>query len=246
MLTRLDHLVIAVRDLKEAVEEYTARGFSVVSGGRHAVGTHNALISFEDGSYLELIAFYEPRPDHRWWEPLQSGGGLIDFCFETDDLVGDTRKLREAGVRIGDPEEKNRIRPDGYEVRWMYSLALDGDRGVAPFIIEDLTPRGERVPRPGPHGNGLSAVSRVVIALSTQARRAAEGWYGAVLGVGGVEIFDEELEAAGVRFAIGPQRLDLLVPSVPHSPIATRLRHRGPSPYSATLVGEGHEQVLYC
>ena len=66
MLTAIDHLVIAVPDLAAAIKTYRDLGFSVVPGGRHTgVGTDNALIVFRDASYLELVGFYEPRPDHR-------------------------------------------------------------------------------------------------------------------------------------------------------------------------------------
>ena len=76
MLTAIDHLVIAVRNLEAAAEDYRSLGFTVVPGGRHpGVGTYNALIAFADSSYIELIGFYEPRADHRWWAPLQRGGG---------------------------------------------------------------------------------------------------------------------------------------------------------------------------
>ena len=80
MLKAVDHLVIAVRDLEKASDDYRDLGFSVVPGGRHpGVGTYNALIAFADTSYFELIGFYEPRDDHRWWTPLQRGGGLVDY-----------------------------------------------------------------------------------------------------------------------------------------------------------------------
>ncbi|MEK7364696.1 MAG: VOC family protein, partial [candidate division NC10 bacterium] len=111
MLLGIDHLVVAVPDLDTAIRGYTELGFTVVPGGRHPVGTHNALISFADGSYLELIAFYEPSPDHRWWAPLQKGGGLVDFCMQTDDLRGDTAVFRQAGVAIDDPKPLSRVRP---------------------------------------------------------------------------------------------------------------------------------------
>ena len=67
------------------------------------MGSHNVLISFADGSYLEVIAFYREAIDHRWWQPLQKGERLVDYCMQTDDLAGDTLKLREAGVAINDP-----------------------------------------------------------------------------------------------------------------------------------------------
>ena len=67
MLKGIDHIVIAVPDLERASRNYETLGFTVVPGGRHPVGTCNALISFSDGAYIELIAFYEANPEHRWW-----------------------------------------------------------------------------------------------------------------------------------------------------------------------------------
>jgi hypothetical protein len=67
MLRSIDHLVIVVRDLQQAAKDYQELGFTVVPGGKHPVGSHNVLISFADGSYLELIAFYRDAFDHRWW-----------------------------------------------------------------------------------------------------------------------------------------------------------------------------------
>ena len=70
MLKGIDHLVIVVPELEAAVATYRGLGFTVVPGGRHPIGTHNALIAFTDGSYLELIAFFEPNAQHRWHQRL--------------------------------------------------------------------------------------------------------------------------------------------------------------------------------
>lgn len=54
---QIDHVVIAVSDLARAVADYRALGFTVLEGGVHASdATHNALIGFADGTYLELLA----------------------------------------------------------------------------------------------------------------------------------------------------------------------------------------------
>ena len=73
MLTGIDHLVVVVPDLEAGIAAYEGLGFTVVRGGRHPVGTHNALMAFADGSYMELIAFYQPSPGHRWWLSLVDG-----------------------------------------------------------------------------------------------------------------------------------------------------------------------------
>ena len=46
--------------------------------------------------YKELLAFYQDNPLHRWWEPLQQGGGLIDYCLQTSDLAPKT----ETGISL--------------------------------------------------------------------------------------------------------------------------------------------------
>ena len=167
MLRGIDHIVIAVPDLAAARTSYAALGFTVVPGGRHPVGTHNALIAFGDGSYVELIAFYEDNPAHKWWTPLQAGGGLVDFCMQTDDLRGDTEAFRKAGVSIDDPAPLSRVRPDGYQLRWVLSIPRGDHRGVAPFLIQDETPREERVPRETAHPNGVTGIGTVTVGSHT-------------------------------------------------------------------------------
>jgi catechol 2,3-dioxygenase-like lactoylglutathione lyase family enzyme len=234
MLRGIDHLVVAVPDLDTAIRNYTELGFTVVPGGRHPVGTHNALISFADESYLELIAFYEPSPDHRWWAPLQKGGGLVDFCMQTDNLRGDTAAFRQAGVLIEDPKPLSRVRPDGYKLSWVLSIPRAAHRGVAPFLIQDETPREERVPRQMTHRNKVRGIGTVTVAVSDVA--PVRQWYARVLGAAGGDVARNDLTAAGARFTIGAHVLDFVAPRGAGSPLTGWLEARGPSPYAATLL----------
>lgn len=237
MLTGLDHLVIAVPDLAAAIRSYAELGFAVVPGGRHPVGTHNALIALADGAYLELIAFYEPSPAHRWWGPLQVGGGLVDFCLRTDSLATDTAAFRQAGVEIDDPRPLSRVRPDGYTLHWVLSIPRSGHRGVAPFLIQDQTPREERVPPETRHPNRVTGVHTLTVAVRDVA--AARHWYTSVTRHAGEEIRRDDLEAAGVRFTIGAHRLDVVAPQGTASPLRDWLARREPSPWAATLTTSG-------
>ncbi|HTO12993.1 MAG TPA: VOC family protein [Candidatus Binatia bacterium] len=237
MLHAIDHLVIAVPDLAAAVATYRDLGFTVMPGGRHpGVGTGNALIVFRDTSYLELLGFYEPRPDHRWWTPLAGGGGLVDFCLQTDDLAADAKTLRQAGVEMGELERRDRRRPDGVEVRWVCTLARGAHRGVAPFLLAEDGPRDARVPRERDHANGVTGIGTVTVVVNDLA--AARRWYGSVLGKPGEDLACPELGAVGARFTVGPHAFEFLAPAGA-GPIRDWLAKRGPSPYSATLVG-GH------
>ena len=236
MLTAIDHLVIVVSNLEAAAEDYRSLGFTVVPGGRHpGVGTYNALIAFSDSSYIELIGFYEPRADHRWWAPLQRGGGLVDFCLQTDDLAGDARGLRRAGVDIGDPEARNRTRPDGVEIRWTFALARGPHRGVAPFIIADVSGRDVRVPPERSHANGVTGVGTVTVAVSDVV--PVRAWYETALGRPGEDIRRPDVAGSGVRFTIGPHTFDFVAPADGRGLLVDWLARRGSSPYAVTLKG---------
>jgi catechol 2,3-dioxygenase-like lactoylglutathione lyase family enzyme len=233
VLLGIDHLVIAVPDLATAQRQYQALGFTVVPGGRHPVGTHNALVAFADGSYLELIAFHEPNPQHKWWEPLQRGGGLVDFCLQTDDLAADTAAFRRAGVEVDDPSPLSRVRPDGYQLKWVLSIPRGRARGVAPFLIEDQTPREERVPRQHRHANGVTGIGGVTVAVEDVPR--VRGWYEGALGRAAEDLRRDDLDGAGFRVRIGPHVFDFLAPRSAASPLRDWLDRRGASPYAATL-----------
>jgi catechol 2,3-dioxygenase-like lactoylglutathione lyase family enzyme len=241
MIQGIDHLVVVVQNLAQASRDYEQLGFTVVPGGQHPVGSHNALIAFEDGSYIEIIAFYRDAVDHRWWDPLQKGERLVDFCFQTDDLRGDTEKLRAAGVAINNPVPWSRKRPDGYELKWLLSLATGSHRGVAPFLIEDVTPRNERIPRQSEHSNRIVGIDKVTVAVGELA--PIERWYRAVLGKSGTAIADDALGAEGLRFEVGPHAVEFLTPRDAASSLIDWLRQFGPSPYAALLKSRGQQTL---
>jgi hypothetical protein len=233
MIKGIDHLVVVVKDLGQAAADYESLGFTVVPGGKHPVGSHNMLIAFGDGSYIELIGFYRDANDHRWWQPLQTGERLVDYCLQTDDLQGDTQKLRAAGIAINDPVPWSRTRPDGYELKWILSLATGSHRGVAPFLIQDLTPRNERIPQQFDHKNGAMGIDTVTVAVDELSQ--IDCWFSAVLGQSGKPVTHSELGAEGLRFQIGPHSMEFLKPSNPSSPLVEWTHTYGPSPYCATL-----------
>lgn len=235
MIRGIDHLVIAVPELEKAAAGYRELGFTVVPGGRHPVGTHNALIAFADGSYLELIAFYRDNPQHRWWDVMEAGGGLVDYCLRTDDLAGDTRAFRAAGVDIADPVPQSRERPDGVELRWVFSLARGRHRGVAPFLIEDETPREERVPRETAHPNQVTGITLLRIATTSAELPAVRHWYATALEQPGEDVVNAELGGNGVRFAVGPNAIEFLGPRLAGGPIEQWMAAHAASPFEAVL-----------
>ena len=239
-LRGIDHVVIMFADLDTAVRDYTDLGFSVVRGGSHPSGTHNALIAFADGAYIELIAFERPNPEHRWWDVAQTGGGFIDFCMRSDNLTADMAAFQRAGVEMK-IEPGERVRPDGFKLSWVLAQAVPPNAFVAPFLIEDRTPRDERVPREKSHPNGVTGIAAVTVAVTDFS--APQRWWSSALDQRSTGLRREDLAASGVRFVAGPHVLEFLVPEQA-SPLSARIEDRGAGPWSLALKTTGDPRVL--
>jgi hypothetical protein len=230
MLTGLDHLVILVGDLEDAVASYEELGFQVTPGGEHADGlTRNALLPLADGTYLELVAFIDPddERDNVWgWRQFLRTGGLVDYCAASDDLPADARCLVEAGFGLDGPDAGGRTLPDGTQIRWK-SARIRQEGRVLPFLIEDETPRRLRVPS-GPsaeHPNGATGVSRLLISARnpTESRRALATLAGSP-------------ETTGNASLLGRHELAIVAPNGAEDPVERRLELSGPGPFAVEIA----------
>lgn len=177
---QLDHVVVLVKDLDSAVQTWSSQGFTPTPGGIHTDGqTHNALICFRDGSYLELLAFRVSTPSHRWARYL-GYWGPIDLCLAVDDIRATVAHAREQGVNYTDPSEGGRERYDGVMLRWLGAFPPEGS-GL-PFLIQDLTPRVLRVPQGANtiHTNAANGIAQVRV--SVPSIDAAQPAFDALLG----------------------------------------------------------------
>jgi hypothetical protein len=80
MLTRIDHVMICVPDLREGIDAYTRIGFNIYPGGVHpGRGTENA-IAFHQDDYLELLSVRD-RTEHLAATARPGGpdSGLLQF-----------------------------------------------------------------------------------------------------------------------------------------------------------------------
>lgn len=240
MPRQIDHVVLLVRDLAATVADYTALGFTVTPGGAHTGGaTHNALISFADGSYIELIAFLEPdRPqEHGWWPYLAKGEGWVDFALLEDDIDDAAARVAAAGIAVQGPSGNGRTRPDGQAVAWRaFRPAPPDGVGFLPFAITDVTPRDLRVPGGAAAAHRLPATrvagATVVVADLARARMA----WGQYLGTRGAPYMRKDGSPAW-HCPIGEQRLTLVEPVDHESDTARHLRERGEGLYEVTFGG---------
>jgi len=166
MALTLDHIVIAVHDLEATIADYAALGFNVQRGGDHpGRSTHNALVVFADGSYLELIAWKSPAPQERWWQILQRRGeGIVDFALLPADTGDTVAQAAQRGLVLEGPLDGGRVRPDGERLRWQTARPATHD---LPFLCGDITPRALRVPEGEVrvHANGATGVASLVLAV---------------------------------------------------------------------------------
>ncbi len=161
---KLDHVIIGVPDLDAAMADYRALGFTVNYGGRHASGaTHNALICFSDGTYLELLAptGEAAQPGTNVSPMMNMGEGLVGYALLSLDFATDIEALRAKGVNVSAVNDGGRTRSDGVELRWRGAL-IDG--GGSPFLIEDVTARNLRVLDDAAtvtHANGVTGIAQL-------------------------------------------------------------------------------------
>ena len=242
MIRSIDHIVIAVRDLARASADYERAGFTVTPGGEHTGGaTHNALISFADGAYFELIAFAEPdRPqEHRWWEPLQAGEGLVDFALLTDGLAEEAERLTAAGLPADGPRDGGRLRPDRQRVAWRTLVFAEGAPPL-PFVIEDVTVRDLRVP-PGAatrHPLGVDRVAGLILVVADLEQSAPA--FEALLGSPAAGAAPHAHGVRGARrFVLGNQWIELAQPDAGASELRRHLDVRGDGPYEVVLGRAG-------
>lgn len=185
----IDHVILVVSDLQVATQQFAQLGFTVVPGGVHTGGiTHNALVPFPDGTYIELLAttkssrlsflillkrlhllsFYtadDTAINRRLTFDLAGGIGMADFCMLSSDLDQETSVLSTRGSNFSKPIPGGRIRPDGKEIAWRTAVPRTLD---LPFLIDDQTPRELRVPpvSEDTHKNGIQGIDGIAILAS--------------------------------------------------------------------------------
>jgi hypothetical protein len=239
---QLDHIVIGVNDLAAATADFQRAGFQVTPGGEHSSGnTHNALVTFDDGAYLELIAFKDKqiKPEHHWGARLAKGEGYLDFALAGSDLESEAKRLDQAGIEHSGVRPLGRLRPDGQRIDWLLLNPVSGNNPI-PFLIHDITPRELRVPggAAAKHSLGASGVAGVRLLVSDLAGAAAA--LGAVLGTDGSDVTPGiEGGAAAKRFSLGSQWIELIQPRPDATALNDYLAERGTAPYEIVLTGAG-------
>ena len=202
MTTTIDHIIIAVPDLTEASNDYSALlGRAPSWRGAHPdYGTANTLFKL-DNTYIELLA---PQGEGMAADIVNGIlstrgpclGGLVFGTESADDFIS---HARSQGLEASDPLPGHGVdEQTGTERRWR-NMFWDpaAARGIFSFCIEHAA--GSTLPEAKPLGAGaIAGVDHVVV--KTQSADAAKTFYGDQLGIrlaleqdvpgwGGVQLF---------------------------------------------------------
>jgi catechol 2,3-dioxygenase-like lactoylglutathione lyase family enzyme len=209
VLTRLDHIVIAVADLQTASTTYAALlGRAPSWRGTHPhYGTANTLFRLAN-TYVELLAPAGEGPvgDVLSRKLAAEGEGPFALAFGTDDSRATASELRARGLTITEPAEGVGKNIDtGAERRWSsFHVDPTNTRGIRLLVAQHLdTP--DALPRSTPNAETAGVVDAVDhVVVMTGDADAAIGLYGDKLGLR--LALDRTFESRGLRllfFRIG-------------------------------------------
>ncbi len=177
---RIDHVIVAVRDLDSAVETYRRLGFTPTDRGHHPhLGTHNHLFMF-GSDYLELIGVEHPGPENQHWQDvLADREGLAGIALATDDAEANRAALAAQGLQP--PAVSRFARPvmvaeQAAEARFAAAYVPGRLTPAAPmFFCQHFTPELVWRPEWQHHPNGVIAVVEV-LALAADPAATARGY----------------------------------------------------------------------
>ena len=141
MINTLDHLIIAVKDLNEAEQNYKKLfGLNPVWRGEHKeLGTANVIFNFKN-TYLELLSANGEGLGALLVNSAieESGDGLIGVVFGVDNIKEASKALIEKGFAITDISDGEGLNNSSNELRkWKnFFLPQELSRGIFSFIIE--------------------------------------------------------------------------------------------------------------
>lgn len=141
MISSVDHLIVAVKDIHEAELNYKkVFGIEPVWRGEHKeLGTANSIFNFNN-TYFELLASKGKGLGASLVENTieEKGDGLIGIVFGTKDIIKTYKQLTKMGYPLADISEGEGSDDKSKLTRNWKNLFLPPEltRGIFSFIIE--------------------------------------------------------------------------------------------------------------
>lgn len=131
MLTKVEHIALAVSDLEAAIDLYT-KVWGLNLEHREVVedqGVEEAMFPVGE-SYVQLLA--PLGPDTTVGKFIERRGeGLHHIAYQVEDIVAALRSLKESGAKLIDQEPRRGSR--GTKVAFVHPA---GNRGVLVELVE--------------------------------------------------------------------------------------------------------------
>lgn len=179
----IGHVLIKTNDFRKAVKDFEQLGFHVTYGSSEDKAS-NALIYFEDGSFLELYdakmgkpfdslapfilniagLFDKSRAD-RYKNYTQSAEGLNEYALDsipTDDYAKNMEKLKVVSYELSKEYTMKRTDFYGNELHWNITLSKDWR---LPFFMSPYSPEIKKKTVDITHENGVTGIKRLIIGV---------------------------------------------------------------------------------
>lgn len=221
----LDHIVLAVKDLKAAIEAYKALGFTVTPIAYHPFGTKNALVQIGQ-AFLELLTVHDEAlfPDEKAGhfsfprfnrDFLKERQGASMLVFRSQDVDGDLSSFKALGFEIF-PRfdfERQATEPDGSKKKVGFSLGFlrhDLMAGTGFFVCHNHYPENFWKAEYQKHANGADLLRSVLFVADNPSDH--HEFLGGFSG-------QREMRStsAGLEIDVDEGRLEILTPSALHA-----------------------------
>ncbi|PVX61125.1 VOC family protein [Paraburkholderia unamae] len=184
-LSGIDHVVIAVRDLDAARDDFTRMGFALTPRGFHTMGSENHCAMF-GGDYLELLTVRRPHPVTAFFSGfLEHGDGAAAMVVATDDAQALHRDWHAAGIPVEAPASFSRPVQTAQGSADASFRITQVDVAYTPggrvFACEHLTPELVYEPGRAAHPNGVTGLVGVTISIPPALMEMATDRYERVL-----------------------------------------------------------------
>jgi catechol 2,3-dioxygenase-like lactoylglutathione lyase family enzyme len=175
-IARIDHVIIAVRDLERARQDWRRLGFTLTPRGRHSgQGTANYCMMFEN-DFLELLGIVDPADNVEFLAAfLARREGARAVAFAPAGTAEDTRSaLLKRGLHPSELHALGRQMelPEGPSIpRFsLIGLAAEDAPGLpASFVCAHLTPELMRRPEWLVHSNGANRLRGIHVLVESTA-----------------------------------------------------------------------------
>lgn len=224
-MRRIDHIVVAVRELDRAAEVYRKLGFQVGPRNQHPWGTENRLIQF-GSSFIELITvgsnagLIAPHQYRRFSfgafvrDYLEQREGIAMLVLNSADAASDAAQFAEFGIGDFAPFsfERKARRPDGSEIQVAFTLAFAKDPAapeVGFFVCQQLFPENFWNWSFQQHANSAAEITAVTLSAPDPNRHA-----NFLTRFSGAD--KHFLPEGGLRFALDGGRIEVLTAAQTH------------------------------